>query len=65
MGRKGRSVRAEFAAHPKSLRELRAYDPAMATAAAEFVVNTDWSRDDWVAWAYAVRGAFGDAGKDL
>ena len=65
VGRKGRSIRAEFAAHPKPLHELRARDPAMAMAAAEFVVNSDWSRDDWVAWAYALRGAFGDAGKDL
>ena len=32
-------------------------------AAAEFVINTDWSRDDFVAWAYALRGAFGDAGR--
>ena len=29
------------------------------------MVNTDWSRDDWVAWAYALRGAFGDEGKEL
>ena len=34
-------------------------------AAAEFVINTDWSRDDFVAWAYALRGAFGDAGKAI
>ena len=29
------------------------------------MVNTDWSRDDWVAWAYALRGAFGDDGKAI
>jgi hypothetical protein len=65
VGRKGRSVRAEFNAEPKPLSELRARDPALARAAADFVVNTDWSRDDWVAWAYALRGAFGDDGKAL
>ena len=65
VGRKGRSVRAEFNAEPKPLSELRARDPALACAAADFVVNTDWSRDDWVAWAYALRGAFGDDGKAL
>ena len=25
----------------------------------------DWSYDDWVAWAYALRGAFGDEGREL
>ena len=29
------------------------------------MVNSDWSRDDFVAWAYALRGAFGDAGKPI
>ncbi|HVI17947.1 MAG TPA: PriCT-2 domain-containing protein, partial [Gaiellales bacterium] len=65
VGRKGRPIRAEFGAEPKPLAELRAYDPALARAAAEFVLNTDWSRDDWVAWAYALRGAFGNEGKEL
>lgn len=64
-GRQGRPVRAEFGTEPKRLAELRARDPGLARAAAGFVVNTDWSRDDWVAWAYALRGAFGDDGRDL
>ena len=38
---------------------------ALALSAADFVVNSDWSRDDFVAWAYALRGAFGDAGKPI
>ena len=65
VGRKGRSIKADFNAEPKPLHELRAKDKALALAAAEFVVNADWSRDDFVAWAYALRGAFGDAGKPI
>ena len=34
-------------------------------SAAEFVINNDWTYDDWVAWAYALRGAFGDDGKEI
>ena len=63
VGRKGRSLNAEGNGQPKPLHELRARDQALAMAAAEFVINTDWSRDDFVAWAYALRGAFGDAGR--
>ena len=37
----------------------------MIRVAAEFVVNNDWSYDDWVSWAYALRGAFGPEGKEL
>ena len=29
------------------------------------MVNADWSRDDFVAWAYALRGALGDDGKAI
>ena len=65
VGRKGRSIRSEFSAQPKRLLELRARDPALARAAAEYVVNTDWSRDDWVAWGYALRGALGEEGREL
>ena len=65
VGRKGRSLNAQGNGQPKPLHELRARDQALAMAAAEFVINTDWSRDDFVAWAYALRGAFGDAGKPI
>jgi hypothetical protein len=65
VGRTGRSIRAEGNAQSKPVHELRARDHALALAAAEFVINNDWSRYDWVAWAYALRGAFGDAGKAI
>ena len=65
VGRKGRSLNAGGNGRPKPLHELRARDTALAMAAAEFIINTDWSRDDFVAWAYALRGAFGDAGKPI
>ena len=65
VGRKGRSLNAQGNGQPKLLHELRARDQALAKAASEFVINTDWSRDDFVAWAYALRGAFGDAGKPI
>src|SRR4051794_10882902 len=65
VGRKGGGARVAPAGDPKPLYELRAYDPALARAAAEYVINADWSRDDFVAWAYALRGAFGDDGKTI
>jgi hypothetical protein len=65
VGRKGRSISAMGNGPPKPLHELRARDLALALAAAGYVINSDWSRDDWVAWAYALRGAFGDQGKEL
>jgi hypothetical protein len=65
VGRKGRSIRSEFTSTPKPLSELRALNPALARRAAEYVVNADWSRDDFVAWAYALRGALGDDGKAI
>ena len=65
VGRKGRSTRAERSATPKPTAELRARDHALALAAADFVVNSDWTYDDWVAWAFALRGAFGDDGRGL
>ena len=65
IGRKGRPVRTTFNAKPKPLDELRAKDKALALSAAEFVVNADWTYDDWVAWAYALRGAFGNEGKKI
>ena len=46
-GARAARIRAEGNAQPKPLHELRARDQALAMAAAEFVVNTDWSRDDW------------------
>ncbi len=65
VGRKGRSIAALGDGRPKPLSELRARNPVLALAAAEYVINSDWSRDDWVAWAYALRGAFGDRGEEL
>ena len=45
--------------------ELRARDLTSAMSAARFVPNRDWAYDDWIDWAYALRGAFGTAGEEL
>jgi hypothetical protein len=50
---------------PRPLEELRARDETQALEAALFIRNEDWARDDWVAWAYALRGAFGDKGLEF
>ena len=65
VGRKGRAVREGISSTPKPIAELRARDLPLALDAAEYVVNQDWSRDDWVSWAYALRGAFGDHGEAI
>ena len=64
VGRQGRPIRPE-AAHPKPLHELRALNPWEARNSARFVLNTDWARDDWVMWCYALRGCFGVAGEEI
>ena len=46
VGRKGRSIRSEFTAQPKPLRRAAGARSSACPAAAEFVVNADWSRDD-------------------
>jgi hypothetical protein len=65
VGRNRSRLLRENAGGPRPLEELRARKPELALDAAHFVRNHDWARDDWVAWAYALRGAFGDEGGKL
>jgi hypothetical protein len=65
VGRNRSRLLREGVGGPRPLEELRARNPELALNAAHFVRNHDWARDDWVAWAYALRGAFGDEGRKL
>ena len=64
VGRNRSRLLREERGRPRPLEELRARNPELALDAAHFVRNNDWSYDDWVAWAYALRGAFGDEGRE-
>jgi hypothetical protein len=62
---RNRSTLLREGSGPRPLEELRARNEALALDAARYVTNADWAYDDWVLWAYALRGALGEQGHEV